>query len=107
MGRHRPPTKATDLRGRATPPSVDRLTNAIARHRMRRLGLWTPSAASPADVVRGLVAVQAQEHHYARWSLGQRTAGRATASAVDAAFDRGAFLRTHVLRPTWHYVHPH
>ena len=50
-----------------------------------------------------LTAVQSQEHWYARWSLGQRTR-RAKASTVDRAFDDGRFLRTHVLRPTWHYV---
>lgn len=31
-------------------------------------------------------------------------AGETSASVVDDAFDAGAFLRTHVLRPTWHYV---
>jgi hypothetical protein len=49
--------------------------------------------------------MQAQEHPYARWSVGQRmSAESGTASVVDAAFDAGEFLRTHVLRPTWHYV---
>src|SRR5215208_5263002 len=27
-----------------------------------------------------------------------------TAADVQAEFDRGAFLRTHILRPTWHFV---
>jgi hypothetical protein len=48
--------------------------------------------------------MQAQEHAYARWSVAQRTAGPPSASAVDTAFDEGRILRTHVLRPTWHYV---
>ena len=39
---------------------------------------------------------------YARWSVGQRSSTRA--SEVDAAFDAGAILRTHVLRPTWHFA---
>ncbi len=51
-----------------------------------------------------LVAMQAQEHAYARWSVGQRCG--ASASVVDAAFDAGEILRTHVLRPTWHYAAP-
>ena len=34
-----------------------------------------------------------------------RTAGLHEA-AVDAAFDRGDIVRTHVLRPTWHFVAP-
>jgi hypothetical protein len=48
--------------------------------------------------------MQAQEHTYARWSVAQRTTGSPAASAIDRAFDEGRFLRTHLLRPTWHYV---
>jgi hypothetical protein len=56
-----------------------------------------------AEVVGRLTAMQAQEDRYARWSVAQRThAGRH--SAVEAALAQGAVLRTHVLRPTWHYV---
>jgi hypothetical protein len=89
---------ATGLRSRA----------AIARARMVGLGLWNTradaQARTPADVVRNLVAMQAQEHAYARWSIGQRCG--ASASVVDADFDAGRILRTHVLRPTWHYATP-
>lgn len=66
------------------------------------LGLWSRRRADPAGLVRHLVAMQAQEHAYARWSIGQRA--RTGANAVDGAFDAGDILRTHVLRPTWHYV---
>jgi hypothetical protein len=68
------------------------------------LGLWRPAAADPQGVVERLVAMQAQEHAYARWSVGQRCG--ASSSTVDAAFDAGELLRTHVLRPTWHYASP-
>ena len=74
--------------------------------RMRNLGLWEPRAGAPGDVVRDLVALQSQEHRYARWSVAQRASRPLTAADVDAAFDRGELLRTHVLRPTWHYVSP-
>ncbi len=59
---------------------------------------------SPAEVVGHLTAIQAQEHPHARWSIAQRMAGTPDASAVDTAFTEGRFVRTHVLRPTWHYV---
>ena len=68
----------------------------------RLLGSNLPDA--PA-VVAWLGAVQAQEYAAARWSLGQRTAAL-TASDVDAVFNAGTILRTHVLRPTWHFVTP-
>jgi hypothetical protein len=79
-------------------------TESIARARMVGLGLWRPAAVDPKGVVERLVAMQAQEHAYARWSVGQRCG--ASASVVDAAFDAGELLRTHVLRPTWHYASP-
>jgi hypothetical protein len=60
---------------------------------------------SPEAVVKLLVAVQSQDHLGAKWSLGQRVKD-ATEAAIDRAFDQGKFLRTHVLRPTWHYVLP-
>jgi len=60
---------------------------------------------SPEDVVRWLGCVQSQEALLSRWSLGQRTTGYTDAD-IAAAFDEGRFLRTHALRPTWHYVMP-
>jgi hypothetical protein len=73
---------------------------------MQATALWGTDFSSVAGVVEHLVAVQAQEHPVARWSLAQRTAPSLGASEVDAAFDAGTILRTHVLRPTWHYVTP-
>lgn len=64
-----------------------------------------PKLASAEAVVRQLVAVQSQDHLGAKWSLGQRIRN-GTERAVDRAFDQGKILRTHVLRPTWHYVLP-
>jgi hypothetical protein len=56
-----------------------------------------------ADVVRLLGCVQSQEYAHALWSLGMRTSGL-RAAEVQIEFDRGDFLRTHILRPTWHFV---
>ena len=41
----------------------------------------------------------------AKWALGLRIAN-STDAAVEKAFNDGAILRTHVLRPTWHFVMP-
>jgi hypothetical protein len=71
---------------------------------MRAQRVWGSDLATPGDVVRHLVAMQAQEHRYARWSVAQRMKRPGRRDAIDAAFDAGAFVRTHVLRPTWHYV---
>ena len=54
-------------------------------------------------MVRRLHAVQAQDYPAAKWAIGLRC--RAVTDAdVEAAFNAGAIIRTHVLRPTWHFV---
>ena len=58
-----------------------------------------------ADVVRALAAVQSQDFAGAKWALAMRS-DALDESAIDAAFDRGDIVRTHVLRPTWHFVAP-
>lgn len=57
------------------------------------------------EVVTWLAAVQAQDYAGAKWALGMRVPG-STDADIERAFARGAILRTHVLRPTWHFVTP-
>ena len=57
------------------------------------------------EVIRHLGAAQAQDFGVAKWSLAQR-AGDLTNSAVEQAFSDGSIVRTHILRPTWHFVLP-
>jgi hypothetical protein len=54
-------------------------------------------------VVESLLAVQAQDFPGAKWALTLRTADADDAQA-QRAYDEGRILRTHVLRPTWHFV---
>jgi hypothetical protein len=75
------------------------------RRRLRHQHLTGPRLRAPADVVRHLGAVQSQEFAVAKWSLGQRCAARDDPT-VQRAVDDGAVLRTHALRPTWHFVAP-
>ncbi len=75
---------------------------AITTRRMHGQALWGDPLPSPVDVVRRLGAVQAQEFIPAQWGLAQRSA--ANRGDVDGYFDSGAILRTHLLRPTWHFV---
>jgi len=56
-------------------------------------------------VVEWFGAVQSQEYAVARWSIGLR-ARRLRDSDVERAYAHGEILRTHVLRPTWHFVSP-
>lgn len=58
--------------------------------------------------MRDLVAVQSQDYPGATWALAQRLPADAawTEEPIGDAFDQGRFIRTHVLRPTWHFVAP-
>jgi Winged helix DNA-binding domain len=77
----------------------------IAHWRLRNLRLEGDPLPTPEAAVGWLGAVQSQDFAPAKWSLAQRTPGTGDA-AVDRAFADGAILRTHVLRPTWHFVLP-
>ncbi|MCI0398089.1 MAG: winged helix DNA-binding domain-containing protein [Chloroflexi bacterium] len=77
----------------------------IARQRLHNQHLAGTPFAKPEEVVHWLGAVQAQDYAGAKWGLSQRTTGAANA-AIDKLFDDGIILRTHVMRPTWHFVLP-
>lgn len=75
----------------------------IARWRLRSQHLAAPHAADAGAVVSHLLAVQAENPSQSAWAVGCRTAAADPADLADL-LESGAVLRTHVLRPTWHYV---
>lgn len=77
--------------------------DAVARHRLSNQHLVDPGFDDAAQVVAALGAVQAQDFAGAKWAVAQRTPSLDDA-AVEQAFIDGAIVRTHVLRPTWHFV---
>jgi hypothetical protein len=77
----------------------------IAHWRMRNLRLSGDRFNRPEDVVQWLGAVQSQDYGPAKWSVGDR-ARDTTDAVIDKLFAEGTILRTHVLRPTWHFVLP-
>jgi hypothetical protein len=79
---------------------------ALARWRMHTQRLWGRTDPTPAAVLAHLAASQGQDFLPGKWSLAQRCATTVTDAEVDRAFDAGELLRTHVLRPTWHFVAP-
>ena len=60
----------------------------IRQVRMAVTGLWSPCQPTPEEVVCELVAMQAQEHPYARWSVAQRVEPTADAATVDVTRKR-------------------
>ena len=77
----------------------------ILRQRLHHQRLSSPDFTRPDDVVTWLGAVQAQDYAGAKWAVGQRMRV-ATDAALDMACADGTILRTHVMRPTWHFVAP-
>ena len=73
--------------------------------RLRNQRLTGVPLATPVDVVRWLGAVQAQEYADSKWALALRSR-RTSDAEIERAFTAGTILRTHVLRPTWHFVTP-
>jgi hypothetical protein len=77
----------------------------IARQRLRQQFLVGTPCKRPEEVVDRLLAVQSQDYLGAKWAVAQRTRG-CDVAAVEEAFRDGRILRTHVMRPTWHFVSP-
>ncbi|WKN50363.1 winged helix DNA-binding domain-containing protein [Nocardioides sp. Arc9.136] len=75
----------------------------IARWRFATQHLTAPHAGSATDVVAGLLAVQAENPTQAAWAVAARTS-RPDGDDLAGLLSSGAVLRTHVLRPTWHFV---
>ncbi len=76
----------------------------VAAERLLRHRLTKPGSADAADAVGWFGAVQAQDYGAATWALALRMRGAVTGADVDRAFNEGRILRTHLLRPTWHFV---
>jgi hypothetical protein len=79
--------------------------NFIAARLRNQLLHGAAPATSAPDVVRWMGAVQAQDYAAAKWAVAQR-AGMLTSTDLDQALADASILRTHVLRPTWHFVVP-
>jgi hypothetical protein len=77
----------------------------IALQRLKNQRLSSPDFKRAAEVVHWLGAVQAQDYYGAKWALALRMHA-ATDEAIERAFAAGEILRTHVMRPTWHFVTP-
>lgn len=77
----------------------------IVRQRLAQQRLSQNPFNTPGEVVAWLGAVQAQDYPGAQWALGMRMKD-ATSDRIEQAFNSGIILRTHVMRPTWHFVTP-
>lgn len=77
----------------------------VISQRLQNQKLSSSDFKKPADVVRWLGAVQAQDFNGAKWALALRMHD-VTDTHIEKAFNKGEILRTHLMRPTWHFVAP-
>ncbi|MBS1504128.1 MAG: AlkZ family DNA glycosylase [Bacteroidetes bacterium] len=77
----------------------------LKHQRLQNQHLAGQQFTRPADIVRWLGAVQAQDYSGAKWALGQRLK-TGNDALIEKAFIDGDIIRTHVMRPTWHFVAP-
>ena len=75
----------------------------IANIRLASQHIARTKFTSAKKLVAWMGAMQAQDYAMAKWAVGVRLPN-STEQSVEAAIDKGEILRTHVLRPTWHFV---
>jgi hypothetical protein len=75
----------------------------IAPLRLASQQLAGTKLKTPKDIVSRLGAMQAQDYAMAQWAIGVRLPG-STNRTIAAAIDKGEIIRTHLLRPTWHFA---
>lgn len=86
-------------------PMAASTTHILTQRLRHQFLIDTTQRRTPAQVVSWLCAVQAQDYPAAKWAIGLRIPGCQDAD-IEQAFNDGEILRTHVLRPTWHFVAP-
>ena len=77
----------------------------IVKRRLMNQQIADTKFTNAQEIVAWMVAMQAQEYAMAKWAIGLRLPWLKDAD-VEKAFNDGAILRTHLMRPTWHFVTP-
>ena len=82
------------------------MTNGqIAEQRLYNQHISHQRFTKPAEIVKYMGAIQAQDYAGAKWAVGLRLQ-KSSDVVVEQAMAEGKIIRTHVLRPTWHFVAP-
>jgi len=79
--------------------------NEISTLRLRQQQITSSDFQTARELISWMGAMQAQEFNHAKWAVGLRLTNF-TEKQVEDAFNRGEILRTHLMRPTWHFVSP-
>lgn len=75
----------------------------IAKYRLINQQLAGTQIRSASEMLEWLGAMQGQEYAQTKWGLGLRLP-HLTDNDIENELNEGEILRTHLLRPTWHFV---
>ena len=75
----------------------------ISSSRLRHQQIASSDFQTTRELVNWMGAMQAQDFNQAKWAIGARLP-HATEKQIEDAFNRGEIIRTHLMRPTWHFV---
>ncbi len=75
----------------------------LLQQRLLNQGLIRPKFKTATEIVKWLGAVQSQDYQNAKWALSLRLPN-ATNESIENEINSGKIIRTHILRPTWHFV---
>ena len=78
------------------------MDSKIAQLRLISQKLHKTTHSTPQEIVQHLGAMQAQDYAMAKWAVGSRC--DASEKAIEEAINSAQIIRTHILRPTWHFV---
>ncbi len=78
-------------------------TTDISTLRLQNQQVSATKFKTVKELVGWMGAMQAQDYNQAKWAIGARLP-HLTETQIESAFNQGDIVRTHLMRPTWHFV---
>lgn len=75
----------------------------ISPLRLRNQQIASTNFKTVKELVGWMGAMQAQDYNQAKWAIGARLP-HLTEEQIESDFNQGEIIRTHLMRPTWHFV---
>jgi len=75
----------------------------ISALRLHNQQIVSTNFKTAKELVGWMGAMQAQDYNQAKWAIGVRLP-HLTEAQIESAFNQGEIIRTHLMRPTWHFV---
>jgi hypothetical protein len=79
------------------------ILDEISKYRLISQKIAATEFKTAREIVSWMGAMQAQDFSMAKLAAGIRLSG-STEAEIEASFNKGEILRTHLMRPTWHFV---